>query len=294
MLLAFSLLLSGQFVYQEAGYNPIHTSVGYLQYAPDARSVGAGESGVASSPDLFSMFWNPAKFAFIEDRFGIAVSFSDYLWMKSMWNWNDDMSARTGFNTLHSFYRIAERSTLAFSFTYYNALDEITLIDEIGNTLGTYAPLDINLDAGYSFRFSNTFAGGLTARYIYSDFMKDQYINGVHIKAAQSVAFDLAVYYEKPVVLGSKDGKFSWGINLSNLGMKMSYFENDDGNPVVAAGMDPNVAVLKGRNFTGSPRTSPVRLSGISPDQSLHHHHHAFVDLLRPSQTHSGEVIEDS
>ena len=226
LLVAVSILSPGQFVYQEEGYNPIHTSAWYLQFAPDARSVGAGESGVASSPDLFSMFWNPAKFAFIEDRIGIAVSFSDYLWMNMMWKFNDKMDMSTGFNTFHASMKIKKRSALAFSFTYFDALNEITFTDEFGQELGTYKPYDLNLDVAYSLRLTSNFSAAVATRYIYSNLGMFQFNNGTEVKPAQSMAFDLAVYYQKPLELGSKEGEIRWGIDLSNIGMKMSYVED--------------------------------------------------------------------
>ena len=46
--------------------NPITTAVPFLLIAPDARGGSMGDAGVSSTPDVYSMFWNPAKYAFCE------------------------------------------------------------------------------------------------------------------------------------------------------------------------------------------------------------------------------------
>ncbi len=223
-LLSVSLWSGAQNYWDDENYNPILTNVQYLQLVPDARSAGMGEAGVASSPDAFSMHWNPAKFAFLENKYGIAVSYSDYLWMNLMWKFNDKMDISTGFNTLHACMKIKEKSALAFSFTYFDAFGDITYTDEYGNELGTFKPLDLNLDLAYSYRFSNTFSAALAGRYIYSRMTQDQSIQAEGKGSASSVAFDLAVYYQQPLELGSRDGEIRWGVDVSNIGMKMAYF----------------------------------------------------------------------
>ena len=40
--------------------NTIQSVVPFLTIAPDSRSGGMGDAGVATSPDMNSMHWNPA------------------------------------------------------------------------------------------------------------------------------------------------------------------------------------------------------------------------------------------
>ena len=56
--------------------NTITTAVPFLIIGPDAKSGGMGDLGVASVPDAMSMHWNPAKYAFVDDDFGIAVAYT--------------------------------------------------------------------------------------------------------------------------------------------------------------------------------------------------------------------------
>ena len=41
--------------------NPLITAMPSLSIAPDARSAGMGDIGVATDADLNSLHWNPAK-----------------------------------------------------------------------------------------------------------------------------------------------------------------------------------------------------------------------------------------
>jgi hypothetical protein len=55
--------------------NAIQTVVPFLMIAPDSRAGGMGDAGVATSPDVYSMHWNPAKFAFIDGKSGVGISY---------------------------------------------------------------------------------------------------------------------------------------------------------------------------------------------------------------------------
>ena len=59
--------------------NTITTSVPFLIIGPDSRSGGMGDVGVASTPDVNSMHWNPAKYAFAEDDMGFAINYVPWL-----------------------------------------------------------------------------------------------------------------------------------------------------------------------------------------------------------------------
>ena len=66
-------------MYSQDDLNPIQTVVPFLTIAPDSRAGGMGDAGVATSPDVFSMHWNPAKFAFIDGNGGVGLSYTPWL-----------------------------------------------------------------------------------------------------------------------------------------------------------------------------------------------------------------------
>ena len=57
----------------------ITTGVPFLLISPDARSAGMGELGVATSADVYSQQWNPAKYVFSEKSQGVGISYTPYL-----------------------------------------------------------------------------------------------------------------------------------------------------------------------------------------------------------------------
>ena len=77
------IILSGTtllFAQQSAGQlNAIQTVVPFLTIAPDSRAGAMGDAGVATSPDVYSQHWNPAKFAFIDGNAGLGISYSPWL-----------------------------------------------------------------------------------------------------------------------------------------------------------------------------------------------------------------------
>jgi len=205
--------LSGQ---DNDNLRTITTAVPFLMIAPDARGGALGEVGVSSSPDPNSMHWNPAKYAFIDREFGFAVSFTP--WLRNL-NIND---IYLGY--LSGFYKIDDRQTIAASLRYFT-LGEIIFTDEQGTNVGTYKPTEWSIDGTYARKFSEKWSGAVAARFIYSNLTAGQFVQGAPTSAGTSIAADVAVYYTDDIQMGDIDGDFSFGLNISNIGNKISYSE---------------------------------------------------------------------
>lgn len=198
--------------------NTITTAVPFLMIAPDARGGGMGDAGVSSSADANSMHWNPAKFAFVEKDFGVAVSYSP--WLKGLVT--DINLAYLGF-----YKRINERQVIGASLLYFS-LGNINFTNEQGQDIGSFKPNEFAIDACYSYKFTDNFSGGIALRYIYSNLTGGIYVGGAASKAGNSVAADVSIMYNKPLRLGKQTGNFGFGLNISNIGNKISYTENLD------------------------------------------------------------------
>ncbi len=196
--------------------NTITTAVPFLLISPDARGGGLGDAGVSSSPDGNSMHYNPAKFAFIDKDFGFSVSYSP--WLRKLVN--DINLAYLG-----AYKRINNRQVLALSLRYFS-LGNITFTNETGQTIGQYKPNEFSLDAAYAYKFTNTLSAAVSLRYIYSNLTGGIYVGGAQSKAGQSVAADISLYYEKPIEINKMKTFFALGLNISNIGAKISYTEN--------------------------------------------------------------------
>ncbi len=194
--------------------NTITTAVPLLNIGPDARAGGMGDGGVASSPDANSMHWNPAKYARIDNDMGFAFSYTP--WLRNLVN---DINL-----AYVSFYkRINKMSTFAATLRYFS-LGEITFTDINGQDIGTYKPNEFAIDATYSRILTDKLSLAVAGRFIYSDLTQGQFVSGVETKPGTSVAADIALYWEDDVDwFQSTDAQFAWGLDISNIGSKISY-----------------------------------------------------------------------
>lgn len=191
--------------------NVISTAVPFMIIAPDARSSAMGDVGVSTSPDVYSMHWNPAKYAFIEDDFSIGLAYSP--WLRSLVN---DMNiAYLGVSK-----RVSPKSTVAATLRYFT-LGDITFTSDTGQDRGTYSPNEWAVDVAYSRKLGKYISGSVAGRLIYSNITQGVDDNS---KAALSVAADIAVYYTRDVYwFRGIDANFSWGAAITNIGSKMQY-----------------------------------------------------------------------
>ena len=196
--------------------NTITTAVPFLMIAPDSRSGAMGDVGVALSPDANSLHWNPAKMAFSENWVEMSLSYAP--WLRAL---VDDMNLAY----VSSVGRLNNRQAYGVALRYFS-LGNITFTDEVGTTIRDFQPAELSLDAGFSQKFTDKFSGGFSARFIHSNLTGGTSVQGADSRPGISVAADLSMYYVNDRAnWGKKDGIFSWGMNMSNLGAKMSYTE---------------------------------------------------------------------
>ena len=60
-------------------YRPLVVAVPSLNIAADARGGGMGDLGAATDPDIYSQYWNPAKYAFAYSKAGVGLSYTPWL-----------------------------------------------------------------------------------------------------------------------------------------------------------------------------------------------------------------------
>ncbi len=219
-LVSVCLHAAGQTTYQglfgQGKLNTITTAVPFLMIAPDARAGAMGDAGVASSPDAFSQHWNPAKYAFIENQMGFSVSYSP--WMKRL---VDDIDL--GYLTFY--YRLNnDRDAISASLLFFS-LGEIQFTNDIGQNIGSFAPSEYAIDVAYSSKLTDRLSGAIAFRYIYSNLTGNRFVGGMQSNAGQSVAGDVAAYYRLPFNMNGQASVFSAGLNISNIGAKVSYTE---------------------------------------------------------------------
>lgn len=203
----------------ELQLNTITTAVPFLLISPDARGGALGETGVSTSPDENSIHWNPAKLAFTEGSGGISTTYSP--WLRSLVG---DLSL----SYVSGYYRIDDRSVAGASLRYFS-LGDITFTNINGQVTGNFRPNEYAVDLAYGLQLSQQFSFGMALRYINSNLTNGQIVQGQDTRPGRSVAADVSAYYFKDdLTIGEYDGIFRAGINLSNIGSKMSYTNNNE------------------------------------------------------------------
>lgn len=217
-LLLVALLFSGltsfsqnQIIGQSSSPNVITTAVPFVSISPDARGGAMGDVGVASDPDVYSMHYNPAKYAFMDQDMSVGLGYSP--WLRNI---VPDMNLAY----LAFAKKIDTRSAFAATLRYFSCGD-ITFTDNTGTTMGTYKPNEWAVDATYSRKLTDYLSGAVAGRFIYSN-LTQGVTEGSSV--GWSVAADVAVYYKRPVEWFSDiDADFSWGVAINNIGSKVSY-----------------------------------------------------------------------
>jgi len=197
--------------------NTITTAVPFLMISPDSRAGGMGDGGVAVSADANAIHWNPSKLAFAEHDGEFTMSYSP--WLRNL---VPDMSLAylAGYKRLSN-----KKSAIGGSLRYFN-LGSILFTDQNGSTIRDFKPAEFAVDLVFAQQFSEHFSGGVAIRYINSNLTGGISVQGANTKAGQSVAADVSMFYTKPdMQVGDKDATFSFGLNISNIGAKMSYSE---------------------------------------------------------------------
>lgn len=193
---------------QKEQFNPIYTGVTSLSIAPDARAGALGDVGVATEADANSQYWNPAKYPFNIARAGVSMSYTP--WLRQLVSDIDLIN-------LAGFYRIGDYSAVSASLTYFS-LGEVF----VGNEM-TIKPYEMAFDIAYSRMLSETFSAAIALRYIHSDL---QYNYAEDMSPGSAFAADIAMYYNNYIMLGNRECMLGLGLNVSNIGTKISY---DDG-----------------------------------------------------------------
>lgn len=213
IFLLFTMLIASQIL--KAQERVITTGVPFLMVAADARAAGMADQGVATSTDAYSQQWNPAKYAFASDKFGISMNYTPYLTQLV-----NDISL----GQLTFYNRINERSAFAGSLRYFG-LGEIELRQNFDDPANIVKPNELALDGSYSLKLSPTFSMAVAGRYIRSN-LKIADVN-TDSKPGKSFCVDIAGFFQsEEIAFTDFNGRYRLGFNFQNLGPKISYDNN--------------------------------------------------------------------
>lgn len=192
--------------------NPVHYEATSLAIAPDARAAGLGDVGAATDPDVNSQYWNPAKYPFCISRAGVALNYTP--WLRSIVD-GIDLANLTGY------IRLGDYNAISGSLRYFS-LGEVM----VSGTEDIIRPYEMAVDVAYSRMLSETFSASVGLRFIYSDmtYRDDE------SRPGSAFASDIAMYHNGYINVGQRECQLSWGLNISNIGSKISFNEGLSNN----------------------------------------------------------------
>jgi len=197
--------------------NTIVTSVPFLRIAPDARSTGMGDAGIAISADANAMHFNSSKLAFVDRKWGISpINYTP--WLRSLGLTDVYLAYLSGY------VRIDKMQTIGVGIRAFS-LGTIQFTDENGQPLGSDNPFESEISISYNRKLSQKFAMGLTLKSIYSKLASGLTVNSQTIVPGTSTAADISFTYQTPI---SSFFDLTVGGAVKNLGSKISYIEGSN------------------------------------------------------------------
>ena len=116
--------------------NAITTAVPFLLIAPDSRAGAMGDIGAATSADVNSQAYNPAKYVFNKNTFGVSLSYSP---------WLRKLVSDINLAYLSTYWKMTDMDAIALSLRYFS-LGEIQFTDNQGNPMSVQNPNEFAID----------------------------------------------------------------------------------------------------------------------------------------------------
>lgn len=211
-------LASAAFAYSQSNQTVLTGAV-FLKVSPDARSGGMGDQGVATSTDVFSQYWNAAKYPFSKMSSGVGLNYTP--WLSKLTN-----DTFLFYLPFYSFIGDDERSTISASINYFN-MGEVSLTSiGAGNSIqddGKVTPNEFSVDVAYGLKLSDNYSMAVTGRFIRSDF--GSFNSNTTFKPANTFAVDVSGYYMSPKheSISGYEGRVKGGWAVQNIGPKLDY-----------------------------------------------------------------------
>jgi hypothetical protein len=213
---------------QETARAQGESAVPFLLIAPNSRASGVGESGTGWIDDASAIFWNPAQLAFLQ---GHEVSLTHANWLPQF------QLPDLFYDYLVYRQDIPEiGGTIGASVTYLN-LGEFVVTNSSGpQEQGRFKSFEYAVTAGYATRVVDDLGLGMNLKFIHSALSpigtEQEQGKGV----ASTVAVDLALMWRPTSLdiplIGDLGNIFSLGVNLQNLGPKVTYVDAAQADPL--------------------------------------------------------------
>lgn len=217
----FTLLLTPAFlaVSAQAQENKsLFSGANFLTIGPDARAGAMGSIGTSTAPDVNSIYWNAAKTVYNESTMEVSYTYSP--WMREV---ADNMSL----SAIGLYRKLDDKQAVSLGFRYFS-YGKIMFTDQWGENTGDHKPYEMSIDLAYSRKLGEDLSAAVTLKYIRSQLGMGQMVSGIEFEAANAVAADIAVFYNRNIEISGKKSIWRSGLTLANIGSKLKYGEDSE------------------------------------------------------------------
>jgi len=218
----------------QSSSNVVTTAVPFLRISPDARAGAMADAGIATSSDAYNAYWNIAKTAFSSSTSNIGLTYTP--WLQDL-GLNDVYMVNAA-----GFYKLDDQQAITGSLRYFS-LGSIQQTDQSGNSQGKFRPQEFAIDGGYSRKLSDRLGIGVGLRFISSNLATGVAVsNAPTAQTGTAVAGDIHIFHTH---LNDKGEGLNYGITLSNLGSKISYYKDASNKNYIPATLAVGAAYTK-------------------------------------------------
>ncbi|HEY6161309.1 MAG TPA: type IX secretion system outer membrane channel protein PorV, partial [Bacteroidia bacterium] len=138
--------------------------------------------------------------------------------------WLRSLLPDINFGYTDGYYKMNDREALSYSLRNidYNTMSFTNIV---GNAADEFHPRETAVDLAYGRKLASNFSMALAFRYIYSDLTNGKTVNGRSSHPGQSMAIDISAYYKKDFNIAGREFARAFGLNVSNIGSKISYYD---------------------------------------------------------------------
>lgn len=190
----------------------------FLMISPGARAAGMGEAFVAVADDATAVFWNPAGLAY---QYGREITIMHA-------NWLPQFASDMYYDFFAYRQDIEGVGTVGGNITFLNMGKQTITGEDSPEPLGEFSSYDIAFTASYGTTITDNFAMGVNLRYIRSNLAPQGQGAERGSGKANAFSFDLGLLYNFPFW----NQRLSWGMNISNMGPKISYIDVAQADPL--------------------------------------------------------------
>lgn len=201
------------------------STVLFLMINPGARQGGMGEAGVAMPDDANAIYWNPAGLAFqYEDADEDAKGEATIMHV----NWLPQFNlSDLYYDYAAARYHLDNIGTVGLALQFINYGENVQT-DTQGDEVGRFTSNEMALTGSYGLKLRDNLGLGVNMKFVYSRLSPVVNVDAEEGKGVgNTFALDMGMLWHPGF-----NNNLSVGVNLSNVGPKITYIDRDQADPI--------------------------------------------------------------